>query len=512
MRQNIATAVAAILLITVIAAVINFWPGMFDVRLGLDLKGGAQVLLEARPQPGVPADVQKSNLHAASDVVANRVNGSGVSEPLVQLQGNNRIIVELPGVKDPDQVIKTMRETGYLEWINSGDQQLPVGSLVTTDKGPPTPDQIRAYQQGSGTSPITNTQSLTPTGTLTSTAGITPTGSVTSTAGITSTGTVSPTTGFVTYNNGQVFPVIVTGAEVDGTKVTAGIDPQTNTPEVQFTLKGDGPNKLRDFTQNNINKYMPIVLDKKVISSPVIQGAIPNGVGVINHMTASEAQALAIQLRYGALPVALDVVSNRTIGPTLGAEGVQRSLVAGAVGLTLVMLFMLLFYRLPGLLADIALLIFAMVTFAIFRVIPVTLTLAGIAGFILSIGMAVDANVLIFARIKEELRSGKTIGAAVEAGFDHAFPSIRDSNATTLIITAILYWFGGTFGASVIKGFALTLFISVLISLLTAFFVSRTFLRLVVRLPLAKNQWWFGIDQPKRVTPPPTEGGIQPVG
>jgi preprotein translocase subunit SecD len=190
---------------------------------------------------------------------------------------------------------------------------------------------------------------------------------------------------------------------------------------------------------------------------------------------------------------------------------VQKSLIAGIVGLAIVMLFMLFYYRLPGLLADIALLIFSLITFALFRAIPVTLTLAGIAGFILSIGMAVDANVLIFARIKEELRTGKTIGAAVEAGFDHAWPSIRDSNVTTVIITIILYWFGNFFGASVIKGFALTLLISVLVSLFTAITVTRTLLRLTVRARMAQNHWWFGIDPPKAPTPP-AQGGTQPIG
>lgn len=497
MRQNIATWVAAIVVLVLVTAAINFWPNAnlgfigitktFEPHLGLDLQGGSQVVLQAQAQPGVDPAVAKSNVQAARDVVEERVAGSGVSEPLVQTQGNDRILVELPGVKNPDDVVKTLRETGYLEWVDSGSTPLPTGVLVTTDKGPPNADQVRAYQTGT-------------TGTLTSTQTISGTNPVTSTAG------------FVTYNNGQVFNDVITGVDIDGTKVTATVDPQKGTPEVQFTLKGDGPRKLQEYTQTHVGQYMPIILDKKVVSSPVIQSAIPNGSGVITTQSSSEAQSLAIQLRYGALPVGLDVVSRRDVGPTLGQEGVQKSLVAGAVGIGMVMLFMLLFYRLPGLLADLALIVFALITFAIFRAIPVTLTLAGIAGFILSIGMAVDANVLIFARIKEELRGGKTLGAAVEAGFDHAWPSIRDSNMTTVIITVILYWFGNFFGASVIKGFALTLLISVLVSLFTAITVSRTFLRLVVSTPAARHLWWFGIDPPKRPVAPPTEGGTQPIG
>jgi preprotein translocase subunit SecD len=506
LRQNVSTLMAVIVLLVLVTGFINFWPNAslrpvgiekdFPVKLGLDLQGGSQVVLQAQPAPGVTdAAVLRSNLQAARDVIENRAAGSGVSEPLVQVQGDNRIIVELPGVKNPDEVIKTLRETGYLEWVDSGSDPLPEGSLVTTSAGPPSPDQIRNYQIKTGaTPPVTNTTTVSGTTTVTNTA------------------TVSGTAaGFQTYNNGQVFPVVISGAEIDGQKVTAVVNSQTGRPEVQFTLKGNGPAKLQQYTQANVGKYMPIVLDKQVIASPVIQSPIPNGQGVIQMNTSSEAQSLAVQLRYGALPVGLDVVKQSTVGPTLGAEGVQKSLIAGIVGLAIVMLFMLFYYRLPGLLADIALLIFSLITFALFRAIPVTLTLAGIAGFILSIGMAVDANVLIFARIKEELRTGKTIGAAVEAGFDHAWPSIRDSNVTTVIITIILYWFGNFFGASVIKGFALTLLISVLVSLFTAITVTRTLLRLTVRARMAQNHWWFGIDPPKAPTPP-AQGGTQPIG
>ena len=509
MRQNVATMVAAIVLLVLVASGINFWPNAdlnwiginkaFPIKLGLDLQGGSQVVLQVRPGPNSTdqsGDIQASNLQAARDVIESRAAGSGVSEPLVQVQGNNRIIVELPGVQNPDEVLKTLRETGYLEWIDAGNTAIPEGSLVTTEAGPPSSDQLA---RANGVTP-------------------TPAVPITGTQAITTTGTVSPTAALTSYNNGTVYKVVINGSDVDGTKATATIDSQTGKPIVSFTLKGDGPRKLQEFTQRSVPvgsvyTYMPIVLDKQVISSPYIASVIPNGSGQITTNSLSEAQKLAIQLRYGALPVTLDVVQQRTVGATLGSEGVQRSVVAGIVGLSLVMLFMLLFYRLPGLLADIALLIFALITFAIFRFIPVTLTLAGIAGFILSIGMAVDANVLIFARIREELRSGKTVGAAVEAGFDHAWPSIRDSNATTLIITLILYWFGSFVGgATVIKGFALTLFISVAVSLFTAITISRTLLRLVVSGNRTPSRWWFGIDAPKPAAPPPSGGGTQPVG
>jgi preprotein translocase subunit SecD len=247
-------------------------------------------------------------------------------------------------------------------------------------------------------------------------------------------------------------------------------------------------------------------MDKKVISCPVIQSPITGGSGVINgQFTLQSAQALQIQLQYGALPIPLKVVDSTEVGPTLGAEAVQQSIVAGLIGLGIVLAFMLLYYRLPGLLADLALLIYAAVTFALFRMIPVTLTLAGIAGFILSIGMAVDANILIFERMKEELRAGRSLHAAVDAGFSRAWTSIRDSNFSTLITCAILYWFGSTFGASIIQGFAVTLAIGVIVSLFTAVLVSRTFLQLIVETGWVRDLRWYGLDQAGRVVTPARE-------
>jgi preprotein translocase subunit SecD len=304
----------------------------------------------------------------------------------------------------------------------------------------------------------------------------------------------TPTPPLTTYDT------IITGEDIDGSKVAVTYD-QANRPQVSFTLKGDAANKLADFTAANINKYMPIVLDKEVISSPVIQGAITGGSGVINGMTLAEARKLATQLKYGALPVSLRLLESRKISATLGQEAIDRSIVAGIIGLGLVALFMIVYYRLPGTLASVALIIYSLITFAVFKLVPVTLTLAGIAGFILSIGMAVDANVLIFARLKEELRSGKTLGAAVEAGFDHAWPSIRDSNVSTLITCAILFWFGLTFGgASVIQGFALTLAIGVLVSLFSAITVTRTFLRAIVNTPMGRNRWAFNLETARPTT------------
>jgi preprotein translocase subunit SecD len=209
---------------------------------------------------------------------------------------------------------------------------------------------------------------------------------------------------------------------------------------------------------------------------------------------------LAIQIKSGSLAVPLEVVQSRTVGPTLGQDSIDKSIEAGLVGLTLVALMMILYYRLPGLLSVVALLIYSSIVFALFKLIPVTLTLAGIAGFILSIGMAVDANVLIFARLKDELRHGRTIRAAVEAGFDHAWPSIRDSNISTMITCVILYNFGRYVGASIIQGFALTLFIGVIVSMFTAIVVTRTFLRLWLNIRPIRNRWWLGVEATHPVT------------
>jgi preprotein translocase subunit SecD len=238
---------------------------------------------------------------------------------------------------------------------------------------------------------------------------------------------------------------------------------------------------------------MSIVIDKQVISSPSINGAISNE-GVIEGVPPDQVDDLVVQLKAGALAVPLEVVQSRTVGPTLGQDSIDRSIVAGIIGLGAVALFMIAYYRLPGMLSVIALIIYTALTFAVFKLIPVTLTLAGIAGFILSIGMAVDANVLIFSRLKEELRQGRPLSQAVELGFDHAWPSIRDSNISTMITTFILYLFGNYTGTSIITGFAITLFIGVVISLFTAITVTRTFLRLLIDTGVARHRWWFGVE------------------
>ncbi len=494
MRQNLFAWLVGILILTIVAGYVDL-AGPLDVFghkirtvYGLDLQGGIQLVLKAEPR-GNQTSITPEQLQAARDILEQRANGTGASEPVVQTAGNDRILVELPGITNLEDATKIIQETAFLEFISSGDTPLSKDTLVCTEKGGcPRPELQRV---ASGTSNTSTPGAGTPV--VTSTTTVSNTGAIAQ-ASPTAQASATPAT---------VYKTVIDGGEIDGNKVT--VVSNNGLPQVSFTLKGDGPNKLAQFTGSNINKYMPIVLDNRVIDSPVIKGMIPAGNGVIEGLTRDEANRLAVQLKYGALPVGLVLQESRKISATLGQEAIARSVVAGIIGLGLVALFMLIYYRLPGALADVALVIYSVITFAVFKAFPITLTLAGIAGFILSIGMAVDANVLIFSRLKEELRLGKTLPAAVEAGFDHAWPSIRDSNSSTIMTCLILYWFGSTFGgASIIKGFALTLLIGVIISLFTAITVTRTFLRAIVRSGLAKNRWAFDIETPRPEATPTT--------
>ena len=414
------------------------------VHLGLDLQGGMQVLLEA----DLPEDqaVDAEAMAAARKIVENRVNGLGVTEPVVQGIGNRRILVELPGIEDPEQAVASLRETGLMEWIDTGTQYLPPGTVVKTD-------MATSAEVGET---VTDTETLSDTET--------------------------------------VYHTVLTGKNLRDARVEFD---QTGLPVIAFELDDEGARIFAEHTANNVGRFLAIALDKTIISCPRIEGAIPEGRGQISgNFSVAEAKATVLQLRYGALPIPLKVIDTRAVGPTLGEESVQRSVRAGSIGLIVVLLFMLIYYRLPGLLADLALLIYATLTLALFKLIPVTLTLPGIAGFLLSVGMAVDANILIFERMREELRQGRTLGRAVESGFRRAWTSILDSNVSTWITCGILFIFGNSFGASIVKGFALTLALGVLVSLFTAVVVTRTFMRTTVAVAgdnLSRKTWLLGI-------------------
>jgi protein-export membrane protein SecD len=292
----------------------------------------------------------------------------------------------------------------------------------------------------------------------------------------------------------MIYESILTGAGLKN----VGLD-RTQQGEyiIPFELNPDAAQIFADYTASHVGQYLCIVLDKTVISCPTVREPIPSGQASISgQFTFDAARQLAIQLRYGALPIPLRVESFNRIGATLGAESVQKSVRAGVIGLSVVLLFMLIYYRLPGGLADVALSIYVLINFALYKLAPITITLPGIAGFILSAGMAVDANILIFERMKEELRRGRRLMTAIEIGFSRAWPSIRDGQLSTLIICAILFFFGTNYGASIVKGFAITLAVGTVVNVFTAVFATRTFVRQIAASAgewLAEREWLLGV-------------------
>ena len=409
-------------------------------------------------------------MQVAKGVIERRVNGLGVSEAVVQLSGTDRIIVELPGVKDPAQAVETLRGTGRLEFVDTKGQFLQTGTVVRTT-GNPNPSALLQ-------APTTVPQP-TPADPNT----------VVATA-IPDTRTIDPSI--------PIYENITEGRDLD----TRSVQPrfgqgQTVSSQfaVSFAFTGQSASRLETFTSQNIQKPMCIVLDNVVFSCPVVQAALIGGSGEITTNTRADAERIFNQLKYGALPIALQVESSRTVSATLGQNSVDVSIKAGVIGVTIVALFMMFYYRLPGVLATLALALYAAISFAIYKLIPVTLTLPGIAGFILSVGIAVDANVLIFARLRDELRHGYSLRTAVESGFDEAWPAIRDSSAATMITSVILFLFGNSFGVSLIIGFALTLGLGILLSLFTAVVVTRTLLRLIIPLSAAQNPWMYDMKE-----------------
>lgn len=461
MRNRELISLVLIAVVTALALWINLVPSQtflgrdVSFRLGLDLQGGIQVLLRSTDPETTPDEME-----TARRVIERRVNALGVGETVVQLAGNDRLIVELPGVENPEQAIDTLRGTGRLEFIDPQGQFLAPGTVVRTSNSP-NPPQLSA------------------------------------TEGVTET--VDPAT------PGPIYQSITDGADLDTSSVQPTIS-QTGVasrPAVSFTFRGESATRLAQFTASNVGQPMCIVLDNRIVSCPVVDAALTDGSGVITTNSVEDRDAILNQLKYGALPVPLVLETTRSITATLGQESVQASIVAGTVGLVVVALFMILFYRFPGVLATLALIIYTLISFAIYRFVPITLTLPGIAGFVLSIGLAVDANVLIFARLREEYRRGRDIRGALELGFEESWPAIRDSSVSTLITCVVLFVFGSNFGVSIIQGFALTLGLGVLISLFTAVVVTRTFLRLAAPLFREDRAWLFGIDRRESLAAPP---------
>jgi preprotein translocase subunit SecD len=453
------TAPFLIVIIGLLALLVDFMPGFrlpfggteggggrqLETKLGLDLEGGLRVEYRANcienRCPGT------ADLGVLRNIIERRVNATGVAEPIVTTQGSDRVVVELPGVADPQAVRDLVGRTGRLEFV-----PLPREQYGTKDA--PGPQQALQDQ------PL-------------------------------------PT---------QEVPLFG-GEQVE--TANPGTDSTTGRPVVAFTLKGDGANLFAEYTRTHVQEFFAIVLDGRVVSAPYIETAITGGQGQIGGGTggfsSTEVNNLVTILRFGSLPFPVEELSNDQVSATLGQEFLRQSLLAAIIGIGLVLTFMLIHYRLPGLIAGGALLYYAIVVFAIFRLVPVTLTLAGIAGFVLSVGMAVDANILIFERTKEELRLGKSLHSALEAGFNRAWNSILDSNVSSLITAFILYWFG----SSTIRGFALVLIIGVLISMFTAITVTRTILRWVVDQDGARKAWLYGVDESEFVARPATRGSLR---
>lgn len=424
------------------------------MRLGLDLQGGTYLVLEADlsqvEDPG-SVDIDQA-LQAAVNIIERRINALGVAESEVARQGSTRIAVQIPGI-EPERARELVGRTAQLEFKE-----------LRYDR-----DGNVIIDQGDGTFVRMSPQEAALTGLL-ARAQWDPARAVGS------DGVEKPLTGQYLKPNAFIrFDSI-------------------GRPLVAFEFNSEGGRLFQQITRRNIGKPLGIFLDDQLISAPTVQAEISDS-GVIEGIRdLQEARLLVAQLNAGALPVPLKVVQQQAVDATLGSDSVLKSVRAGEAALLLVMLFMILYYRLPGLLASGALLVYAALTLAIFKLLPVTLTLAGIAAFVLSVGMAVDANILIFERMKEELRLGRSLLAAIDAGWGRAWNSIRDSNFSTLITCLILFWFGDQFGAALIKGFALTLAIGVIVSMFTAIFATRTFLHLVIGWRWLRVPWLFGVE------------------
>ena len=399
------------------------------MNLGLDLQGGSLLVLEGQDTQTVKATPEA--VDAAMRVIERRIDQLGVVEPTIQRQGTNRIIVELPGIEDPDRAIRLIGKTALLEFVDTGTQQMPTGARWSADGKTvtlPGPPEIPQPQAQPTSKPIPLEKK-----------------------------------------------VIVTGAGLENAQAGFTQNPANRGSlyVVNFKFRGKAAKTFEDYTGANVGKYLTIVLDNEVISSPVIQARITGGQGQISggYRSIEEARDLAVLLRGGSLPIPVEIVEKRTVGPQLGRDSIDASLRASWVATTAVALFLSLYYGLPGLLATLALGLYLIVVLALLGGLGATLTLPGIAGIVLSIGMAVDANVIIFERVKEELRSGKSLHAAIGAGWNRAMSAILDSNVTTLIAGAVLF----LLGSGPIRGFAVTLSIGVLVSMFSAITVTRAF-------------------------------------
>lgn len=510
----------------------SFFNGV-NPHLGLDLQGGTHLVYQADLSNVAGAKIDA--MQGVRDVIERRVNAFGVSEPLVQTVGSDRLIVDLAGIQDVNQAIKLIGETPLLEF----KEQLEATSLVTSqetdqiikfnlDAKAKAEDILRRVQKGEDFAALAKQYSEDP-GSKDKGGDL----------GFVKKGTFVPEFEKAIFQDlkvGQVSPNLVESSfgfhiiqklaeqgsgdnlEVNSRHILVAkkqppaapktewsntalsgkylesarvdFDPKTGSPVVGIKFNAEGKDLFAAITKANVGKPVAIFLDGQLISQPTVQEEITQGEAIISgRFGVAEAKTLAQRLNAGALPVPISLISQQTIGPTLGKIYLEKSLVAGLIGFLAVGLFMIIFYRLMGIIAVLALAVYAIISLFIFQIWPITLTLSGIVGFILSLGMAVDANVLIFERTKEELRAGKALTVSLEEGFKRAWLSIRDSNASSLITCVFLM----LFSSSIIKGFAVTLAVGIIVSLFSSITVTRTLLRLLVNHKFEKFLWLFGV-------------------
>lgn len=408
--------------------------------LGLDLQGGTHLIYEADLKNIDPRDFSDA-MRGLRDVIERRVNLFGVQEPVVQTQETAehwRLIVELAGIKDVNQAIQMIGQTPLLEFR---EQRTEEETKRILDK--------QKEVQGKSMEEILEVPDYQ-----------------------------------LAFEDPYFKSTKLTGQYLK--KARAEFDQTTLKPYVSLEFNDEGAKIFEELTSLNVGKPLAIYIDNRSISKPIVQEKISEGKAQITgQFTVEEVKFLARNLNAGALPVPITLISQQTVGPSLGAESLQKSLRAGIIGFALVVLFMILFYRLPGIAASLALGVYTVFMLALFKLIPVTLTLAGIGGAILSIGMAVDANVLIFSRMREELQLNKTFSQSLARGFSRAWPSIRDGNAVTFIIAIILFYLGTSF----VKGFALVLALGIIVHLFSAIFVTRYLLRLFEGTRLENVNW-----------------------
>lgn len=401
MRKNTSMAIVATIVVVLIGlAYFTYHPILNNIQLGLDLKGGLHVVLQAEETEG--QTVTSDTISKSIGVLRNRIDNLGVKEPVIYPQGSDRIVVEIAGVDDPEEAVNIIKNTAQLE-----------------------------FQDEEGN-------------------------------------------------------VLVTGKDLKDAQASPGVGGKSATVDLEFN--DAGTQLFKEATADNVGKPLAIVIDNEIISAPIVNEPIPSGRAQISgSFTAEEAQNLAVLLRSGALPVSFSIMEKRTVGPTLGADSLDMSVKASIIGIIAILVFMIGYYLLPGVVAAISMVLYALLVFGVMAFLGSVLTLPGIAGFVLSIGMAVDANIIIYEHIKEELRFGKTLKASIEAGFGRAFWTIFDSQLTTLIVALVLLWFG----TGPIRGFAVTLSIGIVVSLVVALVFTRYLLTLCA--DFATNKKLYGV-------------------